>query len=169
MVENQTMIAYLPSDGSWCKQPLPHMTLVYAGLTADRQDSDFNDLAKDAITAARITGSFSLQVLGVEEFGEDDEAVDVLTFYPTPQLLVARNLVKRWNQSSFTDYKPHATIGPAGSAAEVEYNYNMTDRYDDTIPRRRRDGLPLSIYFNKICVTWNEKKLIFDLSSDRPY
>lgn len=168
MIENQTMIAFLPSDGSWCKQPLPHMTLVYAGKTEDRPDSDFNELSKDAITAARITGSFSLPVMGVEELGEDDEAVDVLTFYPSPQLLVARNLVKHWNASSFTNYKPHATIGPAGSAAETQYNYNMRDRYDDISPRRH-DGLPLSLYFNKICVTWNEQKLIFDLSSDRPY
>lgn len=165
-MNNSTMIAYLPSDGSWCKQPLPHMTLVYAGETAGRAESDYNSLIKDAVIASRITGSFSLPVTGIEEFGEDEEAVDVLTFYPSPQLLTARNLVKSWNASQYTDYKPHATIGPAGSAAESEYNYNMRDLNSDTVAPRRRDGFPLQVYFDKIIITWNDMKTIFRLDSN---
>lgn len=161
---DEGIIAYLPSDSSWCKQDFPHMTLVYTGGTDSRPDSDFSAMSKDAVTAARLTGSFSLPVTGVEEFGKDEDAVDVLTFYPSPQLLVARQLVFGWNVSEFTDFKPHATIGPAGSAAEIEYNHNNSlSRYDDEV-RRRPDGLPLSVYFNRIAVCWGERKLIFSLN-----
>jgi 2'-5' RNA ligase len=166
MSTGQCMIAYLPSDGSWCKQELPHMTLVYGGKTSDRSESDFNAMVKDAVTAARMTGSFSLEVTGVEEFGEDDEAVDVLTFYPTPRLLLARSSVKHWNASQYTDYKPHGTIGPAGSAAEMQYNYEQSSRYLDEDGRRRRDGLPLSVFFNRVGIFWDDKKIIFRLDID---
>jgi hypothetical protein len=54
-VSDGVMLAFLPTDTSWCQQPLPHMTLVYAGTIADLPMSAFNDLAKDAITVARQT------------------------------------------------------------------------------------------------------------------
>lgn len=158
-MDGHAMIAFLPHNGSWCKQDLPHMTLVYAGKTEGRPESDFNALAKDAISAARITGSFRLQVEGVEVFG-DDEKVDVLTFTPTPQLLVARKRVEEWNASEFKDFKPHATIGPEGSAAE------MFKGYQDPFETSLRDGLPLSIYFNRIGAFWGERSLIFNLIDD---
>ena len=162
-MNTQAMIAYLPVDGSWCKQDLPHMTLVYAGETANLQASDFNAMAKDALSAARITGSFSLAVTGVEEFGEDADAVDVLTFHPTPQLLVARQTVEKWNASQFKDYKPHGTIGPAGSAISMmPATSRLTEvAYGDSISK---SWLPLNVYFNKICVAWNDDKLIFNLN-----
>ena len=156
------MIAFLPEDGSWCKQELPHMTLVYAGETDGRPSTDLNAIAKDMISVARVTGSFGLEVLGVEEFGPDDDRVDVLTFHPTPQLLVARNMVSRWNASEFKEYKPHATIGPAGSAYAM--NVPTGDRYSDDVPvPQYRRNLPLRLYFNRIVTCWGNEKLVFRL------
>lgn len=157
-MNGHAMIAYLPANGSWCRQELPHMTLVYAGKTEGRPESDFNSLAKDAVSAARLTGAFYLEVTGVEVFGDDEDKVDVLTFYPTPQLLVARKKVEEWNASQFEDYKPHATIGPEGSASE------MFDSYQDPFQKELRDGLPLRIYFNRIGAFWGQRSLIFNLS-----
>jgi 2'-5' RNA ligase len=150
------MIVFLPQDGSWCKQDFPHMTLAYVGPIADRSDSDFGALAKDAVSAARITGSFSLNVMGVEEWGEI-ERVDVLTLYPTPQLLLARNLVEKWDTGEFPEYKPHATIGPAGSATSIKDDSSYRGLY-------RTPALPSRLYFNRIAATWGDKRLIFDMS-----
>jgi 2'-5' RNA ligase len=160
-VNSDAIIAYLPEDGSWCKQDLPHMTLVYCGPIADRQETDLNAITKDAISAARVTGPFSLPVIGVEEWGEEPERVDVLVLYPTPQLLVARNLVKKWDTGEFPDYKPHATIGPAGSAFANEVNYNNVA----SSTYYRRQSLPDRLYFDRIIVTWGDKKLVFNTNS----
>jgi 2'-5' RNA ligase len=159
----QAMIAYLPTNTRWCKQELAHMTLVYAGETEGRSESDFNALAKDMVSVARVTGPFTLQVTGVEEFGEDDDAVDVLTLHPTPQLLVARKMVVGWNASQYTDYKPHATIGPAGSAAEIQYHEE--NRYSDerSIRDQHDHGLPLSLRFARIGTFWDDKQIFFNL------
>lgn len=155
-MSDNAMIAFLPSDGSWCKQDFPHMTLAYVGPITDRADSDFSAMAKDAVSAARITGSFSLNVMGVEEWGEI-ERVDVLTLYPTPQLLLARNLVEKWDTGEFPEYKPHATIGPAGSAASMNENSGYRQQY-------RASALPNRLHFNRIAATWGDKRLIFDMS-----
>lgn len=153
------MIAFLPSDGTWCKQDLPHMTLVYAGPTEELQPADFNEMGKDAISVARLTHTFSLSVTGVEEWGEtEDETVDVLALFPTPQLLLARKLVEHWNKSQHKDFSPHATIGPAGSALAMEApNYNTYERPS------RVSTLPSQIYFDRIAACWDDKKLIFNL------
>ena len=152
------MIAFLPVDGSWCKQDFPHMTLVHAGLIADRNEEDFNSMSKDAISAARVIGSFHLSVMGVEELGKD-EKVDVLTLYPTPQLLVARKIVERWDTGVFPDYKPHVTIGPAGSAAPI---MDFAPVYSMDY---RRQSLPTKVFFNRIATCWGDKKLIFDINT----
>lgn len=164
------MIAYLPEDGAWCKQNLPHMTLVYAGLVEEHKETDLNVMAKDAISAARITGPFSLPVTAVDVYGEGDEAVDVLVLYPTPQLLLARNLVAHWNKSEFTEFKPHATIGPVGSAFtdNVPYYDDRPDQYDPGDSRyqmMKKSTLPDRLYFNRIAVVWGDKKLIFNTNS----
>jgi 2'-5' RNA ligase len=151
------MIAFVPVDGSWCKQEFPHMTLVYAGTTAERSESDFNALAKDAISAARVTGTFNLNVVGVEEMGEGIDRVDVLIVYPTPQLLLARNIVEKWNKSEHPDYKPHATIGPVGSAAKI---VDPAPRYSDGYMRQ---SLPTKLYFNRIAACWGDKRLVFSI------
>lgn len=157
------MIAYLPDDGSWCKQDLPHMTLVYAGEVADLQTSDFNALAKDAITAFRLTRTFSLNVTSVEVLGEGAEAVDALVFHPTPELLAARDLVKHWNKSQYTDYKPHATIGPVGSAfvSEVPYRGSTIEEGGEQRRRMQRFTIPTRLYFSRIAVCWGDEKLVF--------
>jgi 2'-5' RNA ligase len=165
-MNDEAMIAFLPEDGRWCKQDLPHMTLVYCGSIEDLQSTDLNAMTKDAISAARVTGPFSLPVTAVEEWGVN-EKVDVLVLYPTPQLLVARSLVKHWNKSEFTEFKPHATIGPAGSAfaAKVEYG-SPYESYRDPEYRRGDSGvLPDRLYFNRIAVCWGEKKLVFNTNS----
>lgn len=137
------MIAYLPTDESWCKQDLPHMTLVYAGAIDTLEPTTFNELAKDAITAGRLTGPLMLDVMGVEVFGEEDK-VDVLRLYPTPKLLTARALVEKWNGSSYTEFSPHATVGPEGTAEGY---------------------IPAKLYFDRIMVAWGYRRLIFPLGN----
>lgn len=155
-MSDDLMIAYLPVDGSWCKQDFPHMTLAWGGPIGDRGEDQFNAMAKDAISAARITGTFNLNVTGVEEWGET-ERVDVLTLYPTPQLLLARKIVESWDATDFSEFKPHATIGPAGSAAAIVENPPL---YGEGY---RRQALPTRLYFNKIAACWGDKRLIFNI------
>jgi 2'-5' RNA ligase len=132
------------------------MTLSWGGSVADRNASDFNAMAKDAISAARLTGSFNLSVTGVEEWGES-EKVDVLTLYPTPQLLLAHKIVEQWDSGDFPEYKPHVTIGPAGSAAAIVDNPPL---YSEGY---RRQALPTRLYFNRIAACWGDKRLIFNI------
>jgi 2'-5' RNA ligase len=163
------MIAYLPENGAWCKQDLPHMTLVYAGTLEEFNPSDLNALGKDAISAARVTGPFSLPVTSVEQFGEDEEALDVLVFYPTPQLILARNIVERWNKSQHAEFKPHAAIGPVGSAFSDKVGYvddgSSANEYREYDRRYIRQSLPDRLYFNRIAVCWGDKKLVFNTNS----
>jgi 2'-5' RNA ligase len=163
-------IAYLPENGAWCKQDLPHMTLVYCGTLEENNETDLNAMGKDAISAARITGPLSLPVTAVEQLGEGDEAVDALILYPTPQLLLARKIVEHWNKSEYTEFKPHATIGPAGSAFSSDVPYY--DNYDYDVSYResryammKKSTLPDRLYFNRIAVIWGDKKLIFNTNS----
>lgn len=162
-MSDSAMIAFLPTNGSWCKQDFPHMTLVYAGLIEGRPESDFNNLAKDGISAARSVGSFSLNVTGVETLGDAGEEVDALMLYPTPQLLIARKLVEQWNDSELKDFLPHATIGPAGSAYVQADPMVNTDEMSYT--QRRRDTLPASLYFDRLAVCWGDKRMIMALSN----
>jgi 2'-5' RNA ligase len=161
------MIAYLPEDGSWCKQDFPHMTLVFAGPVDELQDSDLNVLGKDAISVARLTGPFSLPVTAVEQLGEEPDVVDVLMLYPTPQLLLARNIVERWSKDGFPEYKPHATIGPAGTAFadNVPYYDSGSDVSQSRYQMMKRSTLPDRLYFNRIAVCWGDKKMIFNTNS----
>ena len=160
-MSDTAMIAFLPTNGSWCKQDFPHMTLVFAGDITGRDD-ELNDFGKDAIVASRALGTFSLNVTGVETLGDAGEEVDVLTLYPTPQLLTSRRLVEKWDQSGFSDFLPHATIGPAGSAFSQESVVNIDDiNYSD----RRRSTLPASLYFDRLAVCWGDKRLIFALGN----
>lgn len=139
------MIAYLPTEGGWCKQPLPHMTLIYAGTLEDHDYSAFNRLAKDTISLTRVTPPFSLDVTGIEVFGQDEEKVDVLTLSTTPELIRARQLVEGWNKSQYTEFKPHATVGPVGSARGV---------------------LPTKLYFDRIMVAFGNEDMTFRLTYD---
>ena len=136
------MIAFLPANAPWVRQDLPHMTLVFCGKMDDHSPADFNTLGKDALSVARIMGSFSLQATDVGELGEGIDRVDVLNLYPTPQLLVARKLVKNWDASGFPEFKPHVTIGPVGSGV---------------------GNFPTTVFFEEIAVVWGDKILKFSL------
>lgn len=161
-MSDQAMIAFLPANGTWVKQDFPHLTLVYAGAITGRDNSEFNKMGKDAISAARVTGSFSLSVTGVETLGDAGEEVDALMLYPTPQLLVARQMVEKWNKSEFTEYLPHVTVGPVGSA----YAQRVVDSTEEvSYSNRRRDVLPNNIYFDRLAVCWGDDRLIFNLNS----
>lgn len=131
---------------------------------ADLPDSQFNELTKDAISASRVTGSFSLNVTGMQELGGGDTGnppVDALVFYPTPQLLLARNIVQKWDQDGFPTYLPHATIGPAGSAVAMSVPQNV---WPDVNGRTPMKGLPSSLWFNRLAVCWGDKKIVFNIS-----
>lgn len=161
-MSDTAMIAFLPANGSWAKQDFPHLTLVYAGPITGRDRSEFNTMAKDGISAARATGSFSLNVIGVETLGDAGEEVDALMMFPTPQLIVARKMVESWNNSEFTDFLPHVSIGPAGSAYAQQVPSN-TDQL--TYASRRQDILPSNINFDRLAVCWGNDRLIFNLNS----
>lgn len=138
------MIAYIPTETDWCQQDLPHMTLVYCGSIEDLPLQAFNAIAKDAITAARISGPLALDVTGVEVFGEAPDTVDVLTLQPISKLIAARKIVEKWNGSEYTEFAPHATIGPEGSAQGV---------------------LPTRLYFDRLMVAWGNRQMSFRLSN----
>ena len=139
------MLAFLPTNTDWCKQDLPHVTLVYCGTTDQLKPSDQNALSKDALTVAQTTDPFSTVVTGVEVFGQgtmNQPKVDVLTLYLSPKLLLARQLVEKWNASQYKNYEPHATVGPEGSATGT---------------------LPTVLYFDRLLMAWGDKQLIFPL------
>ncbi len=137
------MIAFLPTEGYWCKQPLPHLTLVYAGKTAEHEYSSFNQLAKDAISLSLQMVPFRLSVTGIEVFGDEDSRVEVLTLDTTPELTRARQLVEHWNASEHKEFKPHCTVGEIGSARGV---------------------LPTSLFFDRIMVAFGTEEMIFMLN-----
>ncbi len=138
------MIAYLPVDAWWCKQELPHMTLVYAGSVDDLSRGDFSSLAKDASTIATLSRPFFSKVIDVEVFGPPGEQVDVLKLDKTPMIAAARTIVERWNKSEYS-FNPHATVGPVGSARELV------------------GGPPMMIEFDKIMVAFGEESIVFKL------
>lgn len=142
-MNNGVMIAYLPVNSEWCRQPLPHLTLVYCGTIDDLIPSAYNRLAKDAISAGMITGPLTLEVTGVDVFGDDAEKVDVIKLHATPRLLTARKIVEDWNASEHP-FDPHATIGPVGLANDVI--------------------IPPFIFFDRIMVGWGEERMVFNLS-----
>lgn len=142
MMNPGVMVAFLPTNGEWCKQPLPHMTLVYCGTIDDVSYAQFGDIAKDAISVARlIRRPFMLDVVGIEQFGDDGEKVDVLKLGSTSMVELARKHVQMWNASE-KPFTPHATIGPEGSA---------------------EGELPTRLYFDRIAAVWGPKQLVFRL------
>lgn len=144
MINDGVMLAFLPTNGSWCKQELPHMTLVYCGTIDDVSYAQFGDIAKDAISVARLVRRpFSLDVLGIEQFGDEGQKVDVLKLGGTPLIDMARRHVQIWNASE-KPFTPHATIGPEGSA---------------------EGELPTQLFFDRIVAVWGPKQLVFRLGS----
>lgn len=139
------MLAFIPAGAEqWCKQPDPHMTLVYCGTLDDVSYTAFGDLAKDAISVARmLKRPFVLDVEGIAQFGGNDDGprVDVLKLASTSQIEMARRYVQQWNMSEHP-FTPHVTIGPEGSA---------------------EGDLPTQLYFDRILAAWGPKQLTFRL------
>lgn len=120
------MIALLPTTSDWCHIELPHMTLVYAGETTDLTPTDHNELGKDVLDLSREYSPISLDVIGIDVFG-DEEPVDVLRLRETPELLTMRSKVERWNASEYP-FNPHVTVGPFGSLEGNIPNVLVFDR-----------------------------------------
>lgn len=136
---DSVMVALLPITTDWCNIDLPHLTLVYAGEIKDLKPTDFNDISKDVASLAMLSTPITTQVLGVEEFGDEDERVDVLKVRPTSELLAMRQFVEDWNASEYP-FTPHCTIGPPGSLKGM---------------------MPSYLAFNKILVQWGKESLTF--------
>lgn len=134
------MVALLPTDTSWCKIALPHLTIVYAGEIEDRNPTDFNILAKEVAMVAALVPPIFAKVFGVEVLGDEDK-VNVLTIEPTPQLKALRSMFEMWNKSEY-EFKPHCTIGPA-------------------IEPYSPDTLPFTLLFDRIMVGWGEQQINF--------
>ena len=137
------MVALLPTTSDWCQIELPHLTLVYAGTIEELRSMDRNVLAKTAVSLAMTSKPITLFVKRLEVFGEEDP-VDVLTLVPTPELIAMRMILDSWNRSEYKDYKPHVTIGPAGS-------------FDGDIPD--------TITFDRISVCWGSEHLTYSLTA----
>ncbi len=140
---NSIMVAVLPKTSDWCKLELPHTTIVYGGEVASSKPTMFNELAKLASVVAESTSEFLAKVKGVETFGED-EKVSVLVLEKTDELVRLRQKFEKWDDSDFTVYRPHATIGPEGTVI---------------------NPVPLYLVFDRLAVVWGDQILSFRLKS----
>lgn len=140
---DSVMIALLPITTDWCKQDLPHVTLVFSGLVTDHKPTDFNIMAKDVADIALIAKPFGLSVTGTEKLGPPEEQVSALMLRPTPELMALRNSLKQWDMSDYPSYIPHATIGPYPSG--------------DTIP-------PSQLAFDRLMIAWGDQQLTFSMT-----
>lgn len=145
-VNSGVMIALLPTYTDWCNIDLPHVTLVYAGQKQDLQPGDFNEIAKDAASLAMLTKPFSLQVAGVETYGDGSEQVRALKLRLTTELAAMRRFVEHWNKSQYKVFDPHATIGP----------------YADS---EMKAAMPSMLYFDRLLVAWGDEQIAFWLNS----
>lgn len=139
------MIALLPITTDWCKIEIPHMTLVYCGTTKDFKPTLYNDLAKDTSMLGLLSNPLTLNVMGVKQFGPDNEKVDALDIQASPELWAMRRAVEGWNASEFP-FNPHATIGPVGTPLNF---------------------VPRSLAFDRIMCGWGSEKLTFNLKGPR--
>lgn len=120
--QESVMVALLPTESSWCRQMLPHLTLVYVGEIPDLSPTIQGELLKAAMTIATSFAPLSLAVMGVERFGEPDNPVDVLLMENNSTLLSIQLGVERWSASNQVDefpFTPHCTIGPPGAIVGV--------------------------------------------------
>lgn len=106
------MIALLPMTSEWCSLELPHVTLIYGGKVADRPSTDFNEMAKSAMSLAMLTSPLTLFSMGVEQMGEPDKVVSVIRLRIDSKLMAMRNFLVEYDTSEYPEFKPHATIGP---------------------------------------------------------
>ena len=149
-VNKSAAVVLLPTTDEWCKQGFPHMTLVYVGDNVTSKSSVFNELLKVTYRVAMLTNPLAIKVSGVEVFGEE-EKVDVLRMNTSPELLSVRGFFEAWDDGSYEDYKPHATIGPVGS-----WNPNLSGGWDNPSTHA-----PMYLVFDRICIWWGDEKTIF--------
>lgn len=142
---NSIMVAVLPQSAEWCKLELPHTTIVYGGEVASSKPTMFNELAKLASTVAETTSEFLVKVTGVQTFGEE-EKVSVLVLEKTEGLRRLRRLFEKWDDSDFSTYRPHATIGQEGT---------------------KINPVPMYLVFDRLAVVWGDQILSFRLKSYR--
>lgn len=135
------MIALLPTTSEWCKQELPHMTVVYLGDIELLDIDAYSRLCKRAGAVAQVCSSISTKVMGTEILG-DEEKVNTLKLEPTPQLLAIREFFDEWDESEF-DFHPHCTIGPA----------------DGLSP----EFVPMCLVFDRIMLGWGDDVITFNL------
>lgn len=138
---NSIMVAVLPQSYEWCKLELPHTTIIYGGEVASSKPTMFNELGKLASTVAELTSVFLVKVTGVQIFGEE-EKVSVLVLEKTKELVQLRRTFEKWDDSDFSTYRPHATIGPEGT------NINP---------------VPMYLVFDRLSVVWGDQILTFRL------
>ena len=142
--QDSVMVALLPTTSYWCAQDLPHMTLVYAGTTADLPPTTFNELGKVALEISFQYTPIVTDVLGTDTFGggaDDNPMVDVLLLRPVEEFLQMRMLLESWNASEHP-FTPHVTVGPIGSG---------------------QDTTPDALMFDRIMVAWGPEHLTFPL------
>ena len=142
--QRHVMLALLPTSSEWCHITLPHMTLVYAGKMEELSAMAHNELAKAALSLALVCPAMTLDTLGADVFGGDEEEVEVIRLKSSPELLAMRSKVEHWNASEHP-FNPHVTVGPVGSIG-------------DTIPTR--------ISFDRIMVAWGYDNLTYKLQED---
>lgn len=142
-INQSVFVAWLPVEAEWCKQDLPHSTIVYAGDTSNLTAMDKNSMLKIAMAVASMSYGFMVKVRGIATFGPEDDQVMVLKLDQIPFLNKVRSLFESWNASEFP-YNPHATVGPVGS--EIE-------------------DFPMYLTFDRILVGWGEDHHIFKLES----
>lgn len=149
LAEEGAMIALLPIASDWSRVEKPHLTLVYAGKVDDLAPTAFNDLAKDAaMLAALATGPMSLKTMGIDQFGDGVEKVDVLRMQPSTELWAMRRAVERWDASEHP-FRPHVTIGPSNGVFP-QYTPSM-------------------VAFDRICVGWGNELLPFWIKNGSRY
>lgn len=145
-MNTSAMVALLPSNDSWCRQDLAHMTVVYLGELEDLSDTLRIELTQKVSDLACLMRGFSVKVLKQEIFGTD-ESVDVLTIDKSPQVLALRSFFQDHNASEHTDYSPHVTIGPHEALSE----------------NTSKEPSPMYLTFNRIGLFWGDEQVVFYL------
>lgn len=126
-VSQSVMVALLPLEPvEWTQTDLPHMTLVYAGQIPDLRPTVFNELGKIAAVIGNGFAPVVTDVLATDILG-DEELVDVLLLRPTQEILAMRAMLEPWD-ASMHRFKPHVTVGPAGSVKDHVPNQLIFDR-----------------------------------------
>jgi 2'-5' RNA ligase len=144
--DTSVMIALLPTTTDWCHIDLPHMTLVYAGEVKDLNHADHNEMAKLSLDLALACEPFSLVVMGVDVFGDEEDPVEVLVLRKDPEVLAMHSVVKHWDKSKHP-FNPHVTVGQVGTTGL---------------------NVPDSIAFDRIAVCWGKSKLTYRLTNHSP-